>query len=229
MAEGMGGLSIWRGKRKLERIGCYHEPGQSVKQVTVEPRGRFALLHVGLNRLQIVDVANPATPKKVLEEGYLGLFYRRPITLTADAPGGLVNWGHDGLFLYDVSKDEAPRAATFHYPFGITAGDGWLVTSGGRYFLLRQGETRSPQKVGLIGVQGHELWGKPTLSGNILFLADNYAGKVMAVDISTVTAPRVIAEMEVPEHPGFIVPHKGAALVPGGYPGLLVWRYRDGA
>ena len=236
VAEGMGGLSIWRGKRKLERIGRYREPGQSVKQVTVEPRGRFALLHVGLNRLQIVDVANPAAPRKVLEEGYLGLFYRRSITLTAGAPGGLVSWGHDGLFLYDVSKDDAPRAAAWRYPFGISARggavryrDGWLVTSGGSYFLLRPGETRSPQQVGLIGIKGRGLWGKPALGGDTLFLSDSEGGKVTAVDISTLTAPRVIAEIEVPEHPGFVVGHKGVALVPGGYQGLLVWRYRGGA
>jgi hypothetical protein len=233
LAEGMGGLSIWRGD-KLAPIGRYRLPGQSIKQVTVDPKGRYAMLHVGLNKLEIVDVSGPNAPKKVLEDARLGLFYRRPLTTSAERPGGLVNWGHDGLFLYDVDSATPPRGPAFAYPFGVSARcgaarfrDGWLVTYGGKYFLLRPGETRPPAELGPVGVKGHSLWGKPTISGDTLFVSDPYAGRVAAVDIADVAQPRLLDEIEVSEHPGFVVEHEGLALVPAGYQGLLLWRYRD--
>jgi hypothetical protein len=232
VAEGMGGLSIWRGAGKLELVGRYRVPRQSVKQVVVDPKGRYAMLHVGLNLLEIVDVSRPETPKKVMEDGRLGLFYRRAIVPSTDSLGGVVTWGHDGLFTYDVTSGTPPRGPSFEYPFGIPARcgavryrDGWLVTYSGKYFLLRPGEKRSPGQVGLIGIQGHELWGKPTLSGNTLFLSDPYGGRVSAVDITAVTEPRMIGEIEISEHPGFVVPLDGVALIPAGYQGLLVWPY----
>lgn len=235
VAEGMGGLSIWRGDGKLARIGRYRVPEQSVKQVLVDPKGRYALLHVGLNRLEIVDVTNPPAPKRILDDAHLGLFYRRPLSATMDASGGLVNWGIDGLFLYDLSGAQPPGRASYRYPFGISGRngctryrDGWLVMFGGKYFVLRPGEQRSPQEVGLVGLAGRELWGKPTLSGNTLFVADNFAGRVMALDVADIARPTLLGELELPEHPGYIVEHNGHALIPGGYQGLLVWNYRDG-
>jgi hypothetical protein len=232
IAEGMGGLSIWRGAGKLKMVGRYRVPRQSVKQVVVDPAGRFAMLHVGLNLLEIVDVSKPESPKKVMEDGRLGLFYQRSIMPSPDRLGGVVIWGHDGLFTYDVASAAAPRAASFEYPFGISArcgaaryGEGWLVTYNGKYFLLRPGEKRPPQQLGLIGVKGREVWGKPTLSGNTLFLSDPYGGGVTALDISTVSEPKVIGELELNEHPGFVVEVNGVALIPGGYQGLLVWPY----
>jgi hypothetical protein len=234
IAEGMSGLSIWQGRRGLKPVGRYTVEGQSVKQVVVDPRGRYAFLHVGLNRLQIVDVSDPETPKFVLEQAYLGLFYQRPITATIDSLGGLVNWGHDGLFLYDVSAVSPPKAPAYRYPFAVTARngavryrDGWLATSAGKYFVLHPGEKRSPEEIGLIGLPDRELYGKPSLSGNTLFISDPYSGRVTALDISDLAKPKMLAELELPEHPGYLVEHNGQALVPGGYQGLLLWKYRN--
>lgn len=235
VAEGMGGLSIWRGAEKLALIGRYRVPEQSVKQVVVDPQGRYTLLHVGLNRLEIVDVSNPAAPKSVLTEGYLGLFYLRPLTATVDSLGGLVNWGNTGLFQYDVSGAAPPSKAAFRYPFPISGrngaaryGDGWLVTFDGKYFLLRPGEQRSPQQIGLVGLAGRELFGKPILSGNTLFITDSYGGRAIALDVSNIAQPKLLGELELPDHPGYILEHNGLALIPGGYQGLLLWKYREG-
>jgi hypothetical protein len=233
VAEGMGGLSIWRGAKELKRVGRYRVPRQSVKQVVVGPGGRYAMLHVGLNRLEIVDVSDVEAPKKVLEEARLGLFYRRAISPTADSLGGLVGWGHDGAFIYDLSSAAPPRASAFEYPFGINARcgavryrDGWLVTYSGKYFLLRPGEKRPPQEVGLIGMNGRDVHGKPAVSGKTLFLSDPYTGMVTALDISSFTAPQLLGQLELAEPPGFVLGIDGTALVPAGYQGLLIWNYR---
>ena len=47
-----------------------------------------------------------------------------------------------------------------------------------------------------------------------------------AVDISNFAPPRLLGEMELAEHPGFVIGHKGLAFVPGGYQGLLAWNRR---
>jgi hypothetical protein len=191
------------------------------------------MLHVGLNRLEIVDVSDVEAPKKVLEEARLGLFYRRAISPTADSLGGLVGWGHDGAFIYDLSSAAPPRASAFEYPFGINARcgavryrDGWLVTYSGKYFLLRPGEKRPPQEVGLIGMNGRDVHGKPAVSGKTLFLSDPYTGMVTALDISSFTAPQLLGQLELAEPPGFVLGIDGTALVPAGYQGLLIWNYR---
>ncbi len=132
IAEGMGGLSIWRGSPKLKLIGRHRIPGQSVKQVAIAPNGRYAMLHVGLNWLRIVNISDPKSPFILFNDTHLGLFYQRPISTGADALGGLVNWGIDGLFLYPLSYP--PTGETFRYPVGINArngaaryGEGWQI------------------------------------------------------------------------------------------------------
>ena len=233
VAGGMGGLEIWQGKQKLELVGRYKVPGESIKQVVVDPTGRYAMLHVGLHRLEIVDVSTPSDPKKVLTEAHFGLFYRRPISQALLNGQGLVIWT-EGLYAYEIGSSKAPDAPVYHYPFAITPrngavplGDGWLVIFSGKYFVLRPGETRSPDKIGLTPVEGVELFGKPTISGNTLFTADALYGKVCAIDISDITKPKLLASMEVPEHPGHIVGHNNVALIPGGYQGLLEWHFHS--
>jgi hypothetical protein len=64
------------------------------------------------------------------------------------------------------------------------------------------------------------------VSGDTLFLSDPYGGSVTALDISSISAPKLIGELELSEHPGFVVEVDGVALVPAGYQGLLAWNYR---
>ena len=170
-----------------------------------------------------------------MSDAHLGLFYLRPFPSILPSSRGLASWGSDGLFMYDLSAANPPRSASFRFPFGMPARNGvvpfstgWLVIYGGKYFILRPGEVRSPQQIGLIGIDGHDLYGKPTLFGNTLFVADAMGGHVTAVDITNIDQPKLLAEMNLPEHPGYIIEANGLALIPSGYQGLLLWRYRDG-
>src|SRR5205085_2869624 len=159
---------------------------ESIKQVVVDPAGCYAMLHVGLHRLVIIDVSDPAAPRQVLEEGHFGLFYRRPISQALCQGQGMVVWT-EGLYQFDISSATPPKAASFHYPFAITArngaapcGSAWLVTFAGKYFVLRPGDRRSPQQIGLTPVPGIELFGKPTVFGNTLFVANALDGHATA-------------------------------------------------
>ncbi len=237
VAEGLGGLGIYRETPagKLEKAGNYRVPNQSVQQVVATPDGRHVLLHVGMNRLHIVNVTNPATPTLALEDLHPGLFYLRaiPPAFAADR-FSMVTWTVSGPFLYEVSGIDKPRFTGFQYPFRIgtengAAPDGpnWLVTTAGKYFLLAPGETRPPKEMTLVSIPGVDLSGKPTLFGDTLFTANALTGQVHAVDVADRARPRLLASALLPEHPGHIVAWNGAALIPAGYQGLLLWNYRD--
>ena len=238
VAEGLGGLGLYRETPagKLERVGTYRLPNLSVQQVVVTPDGRHVLLHVGMNRLHIVNVTNPASPTLALEDLHPGLFYLRAIP-PAFAAGrfSMVTWTVSGPFLYEVSGLDKPRFTGFQYPFRIgtengAAPDGshWLVTTAGKYFLLAPGESRPPKDLPLISIPGVDLSGKPTLFADTLFLANALTGQIHALDVTQRDRPRLLASALLPEHPGHIVAlNNGAALIPAGYQGLLLWNYRD--
>lgn len=236
VAEGMGGLGVYQPgpDGNLGEVARYRVPGYSAQQVVVSPAGNRALVHIGMNRLHILDVTNPHRPIRLMEDLHPGLFYQRAIPLTfAAGRYSLVTWTVSGPFLFDLTPDGPPRFADFQYPFRIGTengaaadGDRWLVTTGGKYFRLVPGEKRSPQEVGLIGLEGHDLNGKPTLHGDILFISNALTGRISALDVSDRARPKLLSTMELPEHPGHIIEHEGKALVPAGYQGLLIWDYR---
>ncbi len=231
VAEGMGGLSIWKraASGKLAPAGRYRVAGQSIKQVVVPEPGRYALLHVGANRLQIVDVSQPATPKCVLEDARLGLFYMNPIV-----EGLLENryaccqWHVTGLYWYDLSGRPCFSGDHFNHRVGSQDGPAFfgnktLMPYQGKYLLLDRQEKRPPNELVQYGIADCRLYGKSTIDGKTLYVSNRYDGKVIAVDLSTPEEPRLLGQLDVPEHPGLVVVHQGTPLVPAGYQGLLIW------
>ncbi len=236
VAEGMGGLGVYEADAggRLREVSRYTVPGYSIQQVVITPAGDRALVHVGMNRLHVLDVSRKEAPVRLTEDLHPGLFYQRaiPTGLVADR-FALVTWTVSGPFLFDLAPGQKPQFTGFQYPFRIGTengatpdGEQWLVTTGGKYFQLTRGEKRPPKDVGLIGVEGLSLSGKPTLSGDTLFIANALTGRVTALDVENRTKPKVLASVMLPEHPGHIVALEGRALVPAGYQGLLLWDYR---
>lgn len=235
-AEGMGGLGVYQAgeKGRLREIARYKVPGYSVQQVVVSPSGTRALAHVGMNRLHILDVSDPAHPVLAKEDLHPGLFYQRAIpTALAASRYSLVTWTVSGPFLFDLNPAAPPQLAGFQYPFRIGTengatpdGDGWILTTLRKYFRVTVGEKRSPQEIGLVGIEGHDLNGKPTLYGDTLFIANALTGRILALDVSARARPKLYSTVLLPEHPGHIVEVDGRALVPAGYQGLLLWEYR---
>ena len=125
VAEGMGGLSIWsRRGGVFTPIGRYRIAGQSIKQAVVPPPGRYALVQVGANRLQIVDLADPAQPTCVLEDTHVSLLYGVPILEgVAEGRYACCRWFIEGLFWYDLSKDP-PQYSGDHFPQSELASKG---------------------------------------------------------------------------------------------------------
>jgi hypothetical protein len=236
VAEGMGGMGVYRAgaNDQLREIARYKVPGYSMQQVVASPGGNRVLLHVGMNRLHILDVSDPAHPVRALEDLHPGLFYQRAIPTGFVANRySLVTWTVSGPFLFDLNPASPPKATGDQYPFRIGTengatpdGDGWLITTAKKYFHLAPGDKRPPQEIGLVSLDGVDMNGKPTLWGNTLFIANALTGQVLALDVSNRKQPKLLSRIMLPEHPGHVLELDGRALVPGGYQGLLVWNYR---
>lgn len=235
VAEGKGGLSLWKAEpsRELIRTGAYEVPGDSIRQVVLSANGTIAFLAVGTGRLQAIRMTGRNSAAKLIEETHTGLFYRLPISPTpVNDRSVLCQWHATGLYQYEASGDRAGFTG-FHYPHSIGShcgavayGDQWLVTSRGGYFQLSVADTRPPEKIGLVHIPGEDLSGKPTLFGDTLFIAHPYSGLVRAVDIADFRRPKLLGKLDLSEHPGFVRLLGDVAMVPAGYQGLLAWDYR---
>ncbi len=232
VAEAMGGLSIWkRGVAgELTCLGRYRVPGESIKQVVVPSPGKYALLHVGASRLQIVDVSDPSQVRCVLRDSRLGLFYSLPLVngLT-EGRYACCQWHVTGLYWYDLGG-EKPRYTGDNFGGRVSAdngatplGDKLLLVYGGKYLLTERSETRSPSELPQYAISGCRLNGKPTLDGQRLYTSSRYTGQVCAVDIGQIDKPRLLSRLELAEHPGVIAVEQGLPLIPGGYQGLVIW------
>jgi len=232
VAEGRGGLSIWRygPDASLTLVGRYRTRRATMRQVVIPPPGRVALLHVGANYLHVVDVADPLHPRCVLKDTRLGLLVGDQI-----ADGFLGNryacvfWHVSGLHWYDLQERSQPVYTGDNYACRIGAQNGIafleheaLVTYQGKYFLLDREETRPPDELPQFGVEGHDLTGKPCVFTDRLYVSNRPQGRVSVVDISDLTAPKLVDSLELEGNPGRIIVHADMALIPAGYQGLLV-------
>ncbi len=232
VAESQGGLSIWqaRADATIDRIGSYEVPGNSIHQVVLADHGRVAFLAVGAGRLQAVRLSGDGKAERILEDQHFGLFYSLPFSPSAKADSRiLAQWHVTGLYEYAAENGTA-KYTGFNYPhrFGTGAGavswrDGWLAISRNGYFFIRPGQTAPPEELGLTQVPDQPLVGKPSASGDTLFVADAFAGRVVALDLSSPTSPRLLATLQTEGHPGFVRVHHGKALIPAGNDGLIVW------
>ncbi len=236
VAESLGGLSCWErhSDGTLHRTGAYEVSGRSIHQVVLADDGRVAFLAVGGNTLQVVRLAADGRFELLLEATPpSGLFYREPIApIAADGRTVIVQWHSIGLVEYRV-ENGAVWATGRRFPHAMDTEcgvapwrDGWLATSRGGIFALAPGEVRSPHEIGRQVVAGRPRPGKPTVDGDVVFVADPFLGDVSAVDFPSGGGARLLAELRLAGHPGRVRPYRGKVLVPAGRDGLLLWNFR---
>lgn len=233
VAEANGGLSIWEPNDAtvLRRIGLYRPKAGGVAQVVLSPQGKLALLHVGHNELQIVDVQNSAASKLIMSERHLGLFYTFPIARTfLNDRYACVLWHASGYRWYDLDGQTPPMRSAHHFAMRANFADGIgmlddqaILVTRGKYALLQRTETRPVEELPFYEIPGVRLTGKPTLDGDTMYLSNRVLGTVQAVDISDLQHPRLLSQIQLNEHPGPVVVHKKVPVIPAGYQGLLVW------
>ena len=233
VAEGSAGLGVYELESEtLNEIGRYRVPGDTIRQVEVPGDAKYAIVQVGVHKIQIVDVTDPRAPRKVLEDQHPGLLYGDQLMR------GLIEdrytcafWHVSGLFWYDLKADDGPCYSGDNFPGRTGSGNGLIahadktmaITRGG-YLLLDRDERRDLSDVPMyrVGTQRRHL-GKPTIAGNRLYIVDRQIGLVTIADIADPKNPKLIDQFELPGNPSRCVVHNGVLIVPDGYHGLLVF------
>ncbi|MCK5805643.1 MAG: hypothetical protein KAI66_22615, partial [Lentisphaeria bacterium] len=237
VAESKGGLSIWKRDLggTLEQVGRFRVRGQSIKQVVVPPRGKLALLDVGQASFYVLDVTDPANPKKVFKDIRHGLLYGYQIAEgLLDDRYACCFWHVTGFYWYDLYSGAAPVYSGDNFRVRVGANNGMAVLANGKdalvttnhraYVIVNRQERQPLEELPKYGVDGRKLSGKPSIHGNTLYVADRFWGRVSILDITTVEKPKFVEELNLEGNPCFVVEHNGLPVIPAGYQGLLVLR-----
>ena len=233
VAEGSAGLAIYAWTNsELKEIGRYRVPGKTIRQVEVPGDGKYAVVQVGVHKIQILDVTDPGDPRKMLEDQHPGLLYGDQLMR------GLVNdrytcafWHVSGLHWYDLKSEGGPRYTGDNFPGRIGSGNGLIAHQGktlavtrGGYLLIDRAERRDLKDVPLYKIgKGRQHLGKPTIDGDRLYTTDRQVGLVTMTDISNPFRPKQVRQFQLPGNPSRCVVHDGVLVIPDGYHGLLVF------
>ena len=231
VAEEKGGLSIWRhaGDGKLASVGRYAPKGQIVKDVVVPAPGKYAVLQIDMSTLDIVDVSNPAEPKRVFRDKGHGFVYHLGEDLI-DGRRVCVLFQMGGLRWYDLYGTDSPGFSGLEYAHRlggggtVPCGTGRLVTYGRGLLLVEPSERRAPSELRVRRIPDHRLTGKPIRDGNRLYVSDCRTGDINIVDVSDIEKPTLVEHINVPGNPARLVLHNGTLIIPNGYEGLWVER-----
>ncbi|QDT85603.1 LVIVD repeat protein [Gimesia chilikensis] len=215
----------------LKRVKSY-AGDRPIRQVQVEPNGKFAVVHAGGSGYEILDLsqANKITLVENIR-GWGGLVYYRQLCngfIDGSIIGG--TWCAGRTFMSDLSGNEP---ANLPDPIGLlpdmrrggyaACGEYALVTRDGGYSFfkpLSQGEYAAEQPVYRIP-NGPAFYGKPTVRGNILVTCDRINGVITVVDISDLKQPRLISQFQVTGNPDLAYIGDGYVLIPAGRQGLI--------
>ena len=229
VAEGEGGLSIWRKSDPgtLTFQSRYQPRGQIVRDIEAPLPGKYALLQVNLSILDIVDVSNPFAPKRVFRDEGHGFVYHIGDKLTENRYA-FVLWQLDGLRWYNVSGSSRPGftgdecAHRFGNTGAVMLDNKHLVVYSGGFLLLERRKHEPSADMRILRIDDHPLRGKPRLYDSKLYISNKATGDISVIDISDINNPKLIEYLNIPGNPGKITLHNGILIIPNGYEGLWI-------
>lgn len=241
VAEGKGGLSVWEISKdeKPKFLSRYFGKEGGVYQVVIDHQSKRAALHVGTNTLDIIDIANPLSIKRLFTDVNQGTMYRFPISKQIE-PSGIIGclWLVD-CYTYDIrSISENPNKQKVLLPLGASNPSlgpingftflpkGLIATYGGE-LIIKQSSTDNLRHSRLVNSTA-PLSGKVTLLNSTLYATDRREGKVSAVDISDLNRPKLLWKNQLKGHPGYAVEYEDMVIVPAGYGGLQFFNKQNG-
>jgi len=215
----------------LQRVTSYKSK-QAIKQVRVAPNGRYAVVHAGGGGYEIVDVSDWNRIKLAKpERGWGGLvYYRQLCNGFIDGRYICGTWCAGRTFMSDLGGDEPVDLPD---PTGVlpdmtcggycACGQYALVTRDGGYSFykpLLAGEYGPEMPV--YRIQGGPAFrGKPAVRGNILVACNRVDGDVTILDITDLTAPKLIRRFKVSGNADLPFIGDGYVMIPAGYQGLI--------
>ena len=165
----------------------YHAESGSARGVAVS--GNYAHVAYGVAGLQVIDIANPASPQWV--GGYHTSGYAYGVAVSGHY--AYVADGDDGLQVIDIANPASPQRVGGDNTSGIADG----VTVSGNYAYVADGDAGlqvidianpvSPKRVGGYHTSGGA--NGVAVSGNYAYVADGDAG-LQVIDISNPVSPQ---------------------------------------
>jgi len=232
VAQGADGLVCYRAKGvQLEQAGVY-KTSQSIRQVRVAPNDRYAVVHVGGNSYEILDVSSLDAFKRIkIERGSGGLVYYRQLC------NGYIEdryicgtWCGGRTFMIDLGG-AAPVDLPDPKGFLPDMNAGGYCACGEYALLTRKGgySVYKPQRTGTSDSElpvyrlsdGSEFNGKPAVRGTVLVACDRVKGDITVLDIKDLRAPRLIRRFKLSGNPDLPFIGDDFVLIPAGYQGLF--------
>ena len=230
VSQGTGGLSIWRRRdTALEQVGSWRD-GASVRQVMIPDALPVGLAIAGPGLVAILDLADPAAPRRIATHQVRGLVYARLLAeQLADerygicaSQGGGINWfdltsaaAAEGRFLAGGS-----RLCPITEGIAVHEGQALILQAGGYYFAsaaqpMAHGEAahiREPNRF---------FSGSPqSLSADRIVVTNRATGSLRVLDVSDINAPHTLAYLHLPGNPDRPIHVNGQLIVPCGRAGL---------
>ena len=225
-AEGPAGLRLWRRDGDhLSPLASYATTGP-VRGVVLTPT-HHALLHVGDANFEILDVSDPAAPRKVYACGSegRGLLYGDQISDELVAVRyACVAWHVKPPALFDLRADPPVPAGELSLSRrgwrGIVGTpDGALAVVGGGVVPLT---VIGPESEPRLDPDGVWFEGRAVRSGEQLLVWRRHDGRVWVLDVSQPARPKVVEALDLPGNPGRPQQTERGLIIPCGHAGLLV-------
>ena len=227
VAEGRGGLACYDEETLTQQWRYY--TGRTVKQVRLSPKQRFAMLHVGGNRAEIVRISDL---KCVISKTAGSQMYHHNIINGVVGGRYMAFWANStDERWYDFGENDdldvpieirayaKPRCAMTG---GIEAvGDLALSMTSSGYILYDPATTADISSGLTIYKPGQSITGKPSEYEGTLITTNRISGAIYIMDASTLTSPSLQKSFTVTGHPATAVYGEESVYIPLGYQGLL--------
>jgi hypothetical protein len=229
-AETNRGMSVWKiGESGLSLVSEVSSEGASVRQLVISENGRFAFLHVACHSVWVVNIADPSHPVTEIRDLLRGgLMYERQISAAAVRGRYYAACPHDSyVHWYDTAGEHAERLVchtnriSFHC--GIAPyGDRALVNTAKGYALM---DVEYDGLVRDLTLYGDDLGctdGKPCVIGDRLYITDKMRSVMMELDISDITAPRLLQTYRFAAYIGNVSERDGVLYLAAGREGIAI-------
>ena len=220
-AEGRAGLAAYDAA-SMEELWRYAPEGKVIKQVRLSPKGRFALLHSGDTEASVVRLEDLT---EVYSRRTNSQMYHHNISSTLINGRYLCFWAQSTNEVWLDFGEEDDRMVPVELTEYVSRTNmlGGVVEYRGKALnmtttgYILYDPTQDPTNLPALG----GMTGKPTVSGDLLIVANRVKGKVYFVDISNPEDPRTKDELLLPGNPDIVLVAHGSVYVPCGNAGLI--------
>ncbi|OGV70039.1 MAG: hypothetical protein A2283_21715 [Lentisphaerae bacterium RIFOXYA12_FULL_48_11] len=230
-AEGSGGLGCYLlDREKVFEIGTYASKFP-IRQIRISPDQRYGVIHVGGSSYEIIDISDAGNMRLIrTERGWGGLVYYRQMCNGFIAGKYICGtWCGGRTFMLDLSGNEPKSLPDIMGILPDMEAGGYcsceeyaLLTREGGYSFFKPGFEGKYEDLPVYRIDdGPAFYGKPACRGKVLAVCNRISGEIALVDISDLTRPKLIYQLQISGSPDCAFIGNKSVLIPAGYQGLF--------